>query len=69
LAFDEVVGTLAEEREAVGELNETYIIFALPPPQARNSVNASSSLSIHSSLPIGWAPKHLSRLLSFLSFP
>jgi hypothetical protein len=69
VAVDEMVGTLAEELEAVGELNATYIIFTLPPPQALNSLNVSSSRSIRSSLPVRWAPKHLCRLLSFLSFP
>jgi len=31
VAVDEMVSTLAEELEAVGKFNETYVIFALPP--------------------------------------
>ena len=52
LTVDEMVAALAEEPKALGRLNETYTIFALPPPQARNSLNASSSCSIHSSVPM-----------------
>jgi len=41
VAADETIGILAEELEVAGELNETCIIFALSPPQARNSLNLS----------------------------
>ena len=43
VAVDEMVGTYAEELEVVGRLNETYTIFALPPPQARNFLDFTSN--------------------------
>ena len=72
VAIDEMVVALAEELEAVGRVNETYTIFALPPPQARNSLNASFSRSIHSSVPMlgthalgTESPLPFAKLLSF----
>jgi hypothetical protein len=52
VTIDDMVATRAEELEAVGELNDTYVFFALPPPRIRNFLDFFSSCSAHSSIPI-----------------
>ena len=46
VAVDEMVVSLAEELEAVGELNETYTIFALPAPQAATLLTSLSAAQL-----------------------